>query len=479
MTTTAINNNINDETANNQEQSLTNSAVWSAPDFASQGIKDFIAEFYPNGLVYVNNTFLTYADGYWSKLSEHGDLRYKVTQFLSPGAKTKDINELFKMLKYTCIVKSADFKQKSNCVCFVNGVLDMSTFDLIPHNPHFHLLSGRNVKWDEDAESPTFEKYLHDVFRDDDDRAEKIQFVTEWLGLCLIPDTSFEKFVVCVGEGGNGKSVLLKLMPELLGLENVYSAPIERLGNRRALAELDGKLLLTSSEINENTVMDDGILKQIVSGDTIEAERKYEDPFTFVPYTRIMLATNHLPKLHDVTHAFFRRLVMLKFNRNFTADEMDLELSSKLKAELSGIFAMAVSGLRSLQSRGHFIVPSSSELASEQYREDSDTIKMFADDALLPDNTNKGVRPASLYDLYRKYCNTFGFKAGNNIVLGKRLKQLGFTKKRSNGKDYWCVMMTDACTEILAKRSIRVEKILDNSIANVVSANQEEAQIAA
>ena len=225
--------------------------------------------------------------------------------------------------------------------------------------------------------------------------------------------------------------------------------------------------------------MDDGILKQIVSGDTIEAERKYEDPFTFVPYTRIMLATNHLPKLHDVTHAFFRRLVMLKFNRNFTADEMDLELSSKLKAELSGIFAMAVSGLRSLQSRGRFIVPTSSEQASEQYREDSDTIKMFADDALLPDDTNKGVRPASLYDLYRKYCNTFGFKAGNNIVLGKRLKQLGFTKKRSNGKDYWCVMMTDACTEILAKRSIRVEKILDNSIANVVSANQEEAQIAA
>ena len=92
--------------------------------------------------------------------------------------------------------------------------------------------------------------------------------------------------MVCVGEGGNGKSVLLKLMPELVGLENVYSAPIERLGNRRALAELDGKLLLTSSEINENTVMDDGILKQIVSGDTIEAERKYEHPFTFVPYTR-------------------------------------------------------------------------------------------------------------------------------------------------------------------------------------------------
>lgn len=477
MNTTEINNN---ETANNQEQGLTNSStLWTAPDFASQGIKDFISEFYPNGLVYVNNAFLTYADGYWSKLSEHSDLLYKVTQFLSPSAKTKDINELLKMLKYTCIVKNTDFKPIPNYVCFLNGVLDMSTFKLIPHNPHYYLQSGRKVAWDENAKSPTFEKYLHDIFRDDEDRAEKIQFVIEWLGLCLIPDTSFEKFVVCVGEGGNGKSVLLKLMPELVGLENVYSAPIERLGNRRALAELDGKLLLTSSEINENTVMDDGILKQIVSGDAIEAERKYEHPFTFVPYTRIMLATNHLPKLQDVTHAFFRRLVMLKFNRNFTADEMDLDLSTKLRAELSGIFAMAVNGLRSLQVRGQFIVPKSSITASKQYREDSDTIRMFADEALLPDNTNKGVRPASVYDLYRKYCNTYGYEVANNIVLGKRLKQLGFNKVRSNGKDYWRVVMTDVCTEVIAKKSIRVELIIDESLENSVSANQDEVQIAA
>jgi putative DNA primase/helicase len=466
-------------TNNNSFQTTDTQTKWETPDFASQGIKDFIDAFYPNGLVYLNNTFLAYADGYWTKLSEFGDVRYNITKFLSHSATTKDVNELFKMLKFTCIVKSNEFKPSMNCVCFLNGVLDMTNFKLKAHSPHFHLLSGRNVMWDENAKAPTFEKYLQDIFRDDADRDEKMQFVLEWMGLCLVPDTSYEKFVVCVGEGGNGKSVLLKLMPELLGNENVYSAPIQRLGNRRALAELDGKLLLTSSEINENTVMDDGILKQIVSGDTIEAERKYEHPFTFVPYTRIMLATNHLPKLHDVTHAFFRRLVMLKFNRNFTEDEMDLELSAKLKAEMAGIFAMTVRGLQTLQSRGGFIVPSSSEESSKQYREDSDIVRMFADDVLLNDDDNKGVRPASLYDLYRKYCFAYGFKPENNIVLGKRLKQLGFNKKRSNGKDYWCVKMSDACTEILAKRSIHVGKIVPENASLLESANQAEVLMAA
>ena len=474
------NNNFNNPENFNESNNMTDtSAKWNPPDFALQGIKDFINEFYPNGLVYLNNTFLAYERGYWSKLSEHGDIRFNITKHLSYSAKSKDVNELLKMLKLTCFVKSDEFKPDLNYICFLNGVLDLRSFELKAHNPHLHLMSGRNVEWSENAKAPTFEKYLLDIFQGDADIEQKIQFTLEWMGLCLVPDTSFEKFVVCIGEGGNGKSVLLKLMPELLGPENVYSAPIQRLGNRRALAELDGKLLLTSSEINENTVIDDGILKQIVSGDTIEAERKYEHPFTFVPYSRIMLATNHFPKLRDITHAFFRRLVVLTFNRKFTADEMDMNLPAKLKAELSGIFAMAVNGLKTLRERGKFVVPSSSEDACNAYRVESDTIEMFSDEVLLIDNDSQGIRPAALYDLYRNYCNAYGFKVYNNIVLGKRLKQLGFDKKRSNGKDFWRVSVTDACTEILAKRSIKVEKRSPENTALPDSANQSEVKLAA
>jgi putative DNA primase/helicase len=432
---------------------------WKIEDTAPNYVKSFLLEYYPGGLVYLHNSFLAYSNGYWETLLDHGDVQRSLAKFVGPGVKMAFVREAFQMLRLTCAVKTDDFKPDTNYVCFQNGALDMTTFELVPHSPHFHLRSGRPAVWDVDAKSPTFEKFLLDVFRDDKDRDEKMQFVLEWMGLCLVPDTSFEKFVVCVGEGGNGKSVLLKLMAELLGHENVYSAPIQRLGNRRALAELDGKLLLTSSEINENTVMDDGILKQIVSGDTVEAERKYEHPFTYTPVARIMLATNHLPKLRDVTHAFFRRLVMLRFNRNFTADEMDMNLTDKLKGELSGIFTMAVSGLRTLRERGRFSVPASSLEASDEYRENSDVVKLFTEEALQPTD-DKGMRPAAVYDLYLKWCKSHGAKAENNINLGKQLKRLDFNKARSNGKDYWCVNMTLAGKEILSKPSARVEEIV-------------------
>lgn len=68
---------------------------------------------------------------------------------------------------------------------------------------------------------------------------------------------------------------------------------------------------------------------------------------------------------------------------------------------------------------------------------DSDQIKMFAEDALVR-CTEKGMQPAALYKLYTSWASAYGVKADNNIVLGKRLKQMGPEKTRSNGKDY-CV----------------------------------------
>lgn len=462
---------------NNQTAVTTATINWPIAEAATDDVKEFIKQFYPQGLVYLHNSFLAYADGYWASQDDRSDVQRSIAKFFGSNATAAKVRELFVMLKLSCVVKDSDFKPNHSFVCFKNGALDMTTYQLVPHDPAMHLRSGRNVDWDPDAQAPVFEKFLIDVFRDDDDRDQKIQFVREWMGLCLIPDTSFEKFVVCVGDGGNGKSVLLKLMSELVGHENVYSAPVQRLGNRRALAELDGKLLMLSSEINENTVMDDGILKQIVSGDMVEAERKYEHPFSFTPSARIMLATNHLPKLRDVTHAFFRRLVMIRFNRNFTADEMDMHLPAKLASELSGIFAVAVRGLRSLRERQRFDVPASSLAASVQYLEDSDYIKMFADEAVERCN-EKGMRPAALYKLYSSWASAYGIKMENNIVLGKRLRQLGFEKKRSNGKEYWLVKVTTAGEEISTKRSVRPVDLISPK-AEVESAANDPEPLAA
>ena len=73
---------------------------------------------------------------------------------------------------------------------------------------------------------------------------------------------------------------------------------------------------------------------------------------------------------------------------------------------------------------------------------------------------SKGMRPVALYDLYVKWCKAFRLDPENRFVFGKLLAQRDFVKTRSNGKDYWCVKMTESGKEIMAKAFARVDEIV-------------------
>ena len=117
-----------------------------------------------------------------------------------------------------------------------------------------------------------------------------------------------------VGEGGNGKSLILNVMTSLIGKENISYAQLEDLENKFVRAELQGKLLNMSSEMSSNATISDGYLKQLTSGDSIQAERKNEKPFSFKPYARIVGATNVLPRLLDHSGGFGRRAMIMRLN---------------------------------------------------------------------------------------------------------------------------------------------------------------------
>ena len=100
---------------------------------------------------------------------------------------------------------------------------------------------------------------------------------------------------------------------------------------------MQGKLVLVSSEMPMEMLGQDSYLKQIVSGEDVEAEKKYKDSFSYKPYCRIICATNELPHLKDNTNAFERRAVIVSFDRDFRGEGEDLQLAEKFKKEMSGI----------------------------------------------------------------------------------------------------------------------------------------------
>lgn len=404
-------------------------------------LTQFYETHYPGGLFYANETFYAYRAGAWEQVEERAHVRHRLARFFAEKASAEKIGGALSLLKDFLAVADTNLNPSKHLICLRNGTLDTIRYQLLPHSPEYMLTNRTDIEWKPDATCERWLQFLDEVFAFDRDKAQKIAFVQEWFGYCLIPDVSQHKFVWMVGAGGNGKSVLLSVLTKLVGESNVSHAYLERLGEKVVRAELEGKLLNVSSEMSADATVSDGYYKAIVAGDIIEAERKFKPSFSFRPTVRLIASTNNLPRLLDLSDGFSRRAVILSFNRKFADHEKDVGLEAKLHAELSGIMVWAVEGLRRLRERGTFVVPESSFAALQQYRQESDPVALFTDECLQI-TTNMGMAPGVLYQQYSGWCRENGYKALQSMNFGKRLAAQGIGKRRSGGKDYWLVAST-------------------------------------
>jgi putative DNA primase/helicase len=417
-------------------------------------IELFLVTHFPSGLYYTNESFHGYIAGAWFAQDERSDIRRKIAELMGSSAKGKKVNDTLTLLKDFQSVREADINKNKHLICLQNGTLDTNSYELLEHSPTHGLMTKTNIEWNPDATCPRWLQFLDEIFVNDIDKAQKIAFVKEWFGYCLVPDSSLHKFVLMVGAGGNGKSVLLFILTQLIGLANVSHAHIERLDEKYVRAELEGKLVNISSEISADATIADGYLKAIVAGDIVEAERKFKPSFSFRPYVRLIGATNGLPRLLDHSEGFARRAIILSFNRIFSEHEQDHTLEHTLLNELSGILTWAVEGLRQLRERKKFDIPSSSTAALAKYRKDSDPVQLFAEECLeLIDG--RGMPPAEIYRSYQDWNRQNGFSPMNKVRFGKRLAELlGDDKKhRSGGKDYWLVRINPNNDYLLSQSS--------------------------
>jgi putative DNA primase/helicase len=405
-------------------------------------VDEFLERHYPKGgLIYLDGSFRGYQEGHWKTVDEQFDLRHQIAIHLGSRANPQSISSHISLLR-DLRSRRVDRVASQQMLCLKNGTLDLATGRFLDHDPEHWMLNQLPFNWEPDAVCPNWTKFLEDVFADDPDKAEKISFLQEWTGYCLVPDTSQEKFVWICGPGGNGKSVYLSTLRELVGPANVSTAQIERLEDKYVRAELLGKLVNISPEMGAEATVADSFLKAVVSGDAIEAERKFERPFSFKPFCRIVGSTNHLPRLLDHSEGFARRAVILTFNRTFSEREQNKGLRHQLEAELPGILPWAVEGLKRQRSRGLFAIPPSASAALARYREESDPVRLFANERLAQDLNGRGLKPAEVYSEYRYWCGRNGHHPSSNVVLGKRLSGLGFTKRKS-GIEYWRVRLVD------------------------------------
>lgn len=303
---------------------------------------------------------------------------------------------------------------------------------LRPFDPSDFLTFQLPFDYDPKAEALIFMRYLDRVLPD----PERQRVLAEFLGYVFIKNGSTnlkeEKALVLYGGGANGKSVFFEVVNALLG-DFACSFSLQSLTEEKGYhrAKLANKLVNYASEIN--TKLEASVFKQLVSGEPVEARLPYGQPFIMRQYAKLIFNCNELPRDIEHTNAFFRRFLIIPFDVTIPEAEQDKNLHRKIiESELSGVFNWVLEGLNRLLRQGRFSECRASASTLEEYRAQSDSVKMFLDEKGYQPSPYSRKTMKEVYAEYRAFCTEDGFKPLNKTNFKRRLESAGVSVERRN-----------------------------------------------
>ncbi|MCJ7633713.1 phage/plasmid primase, P4 family [Candidatus Bathyarchaeota archaeon] len=346
--------------------------------------------------------------------------------------------EVVERIKDLTIVQRSTFDNDVNLSCLNNGIYDLTTGELEPFNPDLHFLQKHPITFDPDAQCPAIEKFLKEVLSKDEDR----EAVIELFGYCLYRSHKIQKAFMLEGGGNNGKSVLLSLLKTFLGTENTVSISLQNLSqNHFALANLHGRNANIYPDLPSKSLEDTSVFKGCTGEDNQTGEFKFGRCFNFLNYAKFIFSTNKIPISYDESDAFYRRWIIISFTQKFEDEKADLDLLSKLtvESEISGLFNLAIRGLKTLLARGRFINSRPTEETRRIYVRKSDPIATFCEDLVTIDPLGM-VPKGEIYTKFENWCKKLGYSVVPygifHKVLPKKLPSIS-SYQPHNGQRCW------------------------------------------
>lgn len=322
---------------------------------------------------------------------------------------------------------------------FQNGVLDTEDMVLYPHSPEYMTnIVFADLDFNPDADCPIFKKVVNDAL--DKDTANVLQ---EMCGYLLFPDSRHEKIGVLVGNGCNGKSVIINAIGYALGEDNVthYSLPQITSSSGVYMANMVGKLAnLCHDSGNLIKVGNEGLFKQYASGEPMAVKLLYHQPFTTADYPHSIVAVNELPPTKDFSDGFFRRFLIINFPRQIPASEIDTQLFAKMKPERMGILLWIINGLNRLCNQGEFSHSDAVSDVAARYEKTNDTVAMFIRKHNIRPSYTEQVRLEVIYQMYIKWAEDKDVYRITKRLFSKKLKELGFSVIKSNWMKVYAVI---------------------------------------
>lgn len=330
----------------------------------------------------------------------------KIMEIYTKLAKTNDKKNF--MIESRDMFYDRDFMdsidQNQYLLCCTNGVWDFKEKVFRAGKPEDYLSKCTNIEY-----NPIGPEHTNTV-DEINDFMTKLFPVTElreymWnhLASTLLGTPGNQTFNNYLGGGRNGKSVLVTLMSKVLG-QYKADLPLTAIvtpkrtsvgGLAPEIAALKGARYVVMQEPKQGDIINEGILKQLVSGlDPVQARIPYhEAPVNFYPQFKLVVCTNILPEIKAQDHGTWRRIRVVPYMSLFTEKpvqgdpykpyqyELDSKIDEKFDSWKTVFLSMLVE--RVLTTGGN--VPDCETVlkASNEYKMKQDVISQFIHEKII------------------------------------------------------------------------------------------------
>ncbi|MDM0463270.1 phage/plasmid primase, P4 family [Clostridium perfringens] len=384
---------------------------------------------------YGGESFLIYENGVYN-ISGEKEAGRIIMDYMLPNycimASIRDCREQWDIL----VSKDFDdFNRNPYLVNVRNGLLDIRDMSFKEHTPSYLSTVQLNVEYNPQVDCPQFKKFLNEVLD-----CKLIPLVQEIVGYLLTTNTASQKAFVFWGPARTGKSTLLWVVEYLLlGKKNVSNIPWQEIGDKFKTAELLGKLANVFSDLPSKSIDDTGIFKVVTGEDYLMAEKKNKNPFKFKPFARLVFSCNELPRNYvDRTEGFYRRLIIVPFNRQIEKSKIDKALKYKFQREKEGILNWALEGLKRLyENNFEFSENELTDGVKKEYKRENNNVISFVEECCEIDSLFSCSR-IEIYEAYKEFCVEAGLKALSQIKFNKELEgNFNITRSRSGKLRLW------------------------------------------
>lgn len=360
--------------------------------------------------------------GIWEKITKQSvrslitkDLE-KTCKYYSDGTSRSLMNFVFD--KTYGNIKGETFDQVFNIapynIVFKNGTLNMKTGEFFPgfdKDEYNTIVIPHN--YIEDAETPykTID-FLNMITKN----PKELNFIFQWMGYLMVKKYDIAKMLFLVGDGGNGKSTLIKLMTAVVGADNTSTVSMKSLiNNKFQSALLYNKLFNTVADIGADFFDDSSILKALTGDDHITIERKGENGFSYLNFAKMTYSCNKLPKFKDTTGGLQRRPIILPLNEDFAnlVKESDLHINDIINdpEEMERVVKYSIDKFISVLTSDKEFEESEAMIQAKNEWLSDDPLLDFIEEAFeIVDNDKLFTKMKDFMEQYKIYCLDRNYK---------------------------------------------------------------------